>query len=225
MLLLAAGRSERFGSSVPKVFHDCAGQPVVLRSAERLARVAPGAELVLAIHPRDAAHVEALRPRLFAAGVTQVVAGGASRQESMALALAAGDPAAELVVVHDAARPLFPVEAARAALARAAEVGAALLAVPVADTLKREGEGGLVRATVERAGLWLAQTPQVARRELLAAALARARREGWEATDEAGLLERHGCPVALVMGAPGNLKITTAEDLAVAAALCRSEGP
>jgi 2-C-methyl-D-erythritol 4-phosphate cytidylyltransferase len=169
------------------------------------------------------AHVERLRPSLAAAGVTHVVSGGATRQESMALALAASDPAATLVLIHDAARPLFPVDAARTALERAAEVGAALLAVPVADTIKRARADGLVETTVARDALWLAQTPQVARRELLVAALARARQEQWQVTDDASLLERAGYDVAIVPSTPANLKITTTQDLTLAAALCQSE--
>lgn len=221
MLLLAAGRSERFGGKVPKVYLDCAGKPVLLRSVERLAQVTPDREIVLVANPLDREHLEPWLARLQAAGVTRVVDGGATRQESMTRALAATDARHPMVLVHDAARPLFPIQAARDAIARAAQVGGALLAVPVTDTLKRVSADGLVEATLGRARLFCAQTPQVARREILQRALAHAKVTGFEATDDVALLEHAGFPVAVVPGSARNVKITAAEDLALAAALAR----
>jgi len=154
-----------------------------------------------------------------------VVAGGATRQESVRQGLAAVPPGTELVAVHDAARPLVTPELITACIEAASEHGAAIAAVPVKDTLKREAPGQMIAATVERADLWQAQTPQVARRELLVAAYAAAKRDQFCGTDEASLLERLGHQVALVAGSETNLKITRPEDRTIAEALLMQTPP
>lgn len=217
MLLLAAGRGVRFGGQRPKAWVGCAGQSLVRRCVSRLAALGVSSEIVLAVQAADRQtwlepELEALRR----AGLTRVVDGGATRQQSMRLALAASDPGSELVLVHDAARPLFPLAPAREAIRRAQSVGAALLAVPLPDTLKRVAGDGRVLQTLDRRGLWLAQTPQVARRRLLEEALARAEREGYEGTDEASLLEHAGTRVEVVLGSSHNVKVTTRADLELA---------
>jgi len=225
MILLAAGRGTRFGGQLPKVFLDLAGMPLLLHSVQRLSEVIDlrtEGELIVAMHPEDRrAHLPRLAPGLAPYGA-KVVDGGATRQQSMTSALRAADTRAELVLVHDAARPLFPIEAARRALVEAARVGAALLAVPAVDTLK-EVAGGQVRRTLDRSVIWYAQTPQVARRDLLVAALERAEREGYEATDDAGLIEWNGGTVAVVESTVANLKITRPEDLLLAEVLLRRD--
>lgn len=212
---------------MPKAYLPVAGEALVCRSIRRLARLARTQgtwEIVLAVDPADrTTHLEPLLPRLTELGLGPVVDGGATRQESMARALAASDSDLELVLVHDAARPFFPLDAAREALEQARRVGAALLAVPVPDTVKRvDGEGRVV-ATVDREELWLAQTPQVVRRDLLEQALAAARQEGSQESDDVGLLQRLGQPVAVVRGSSRNIKITTQADLELAAALAAAE--
>ncbi len=226
LLLLAAGRGTRFGGEVPKVFLPLAGRAVLVRSAERLRLVVePGfgtAELIVVVGREDrATHLIQLLPELERLGA-RLVDGGATRQQSMQNGLAAV-PDCDLVLVHDAARPLFPIAAARECVRRAAAVGAALLAVPSPDTLKRAGPDGLVSATLDRRGVHCAQTPQVVRRELLLRALAHAAATGLDATDDVGLVEALGAPVAIVASSTHNLKITQRDDLEVAAALLRCE--
>jgi 2-C-methyl-D-erythritol 4-phosphate cytidylyltransferase len=226
LLLLAAGRGARFGGDVPKVYLPLLGKAVLLHSAERLAQVAEPprtrGELIVVVAAADRTrHVEPLRPALAALGA-RIVDGGDTRQQSMQAGLAAAAADCDLVLVHDAARPLFPVAAARACVARAAEVGAALLAVPAADTLKRVASDGFVAQTIDRGGVHCAQTPQVVRRDLLARALAHAVADGVDATDDVGLVEALGHRVAVVPGSPQNLKITQPSDLAIAAALLQS---
>lgn len=225
MLVLAAGRGARFGGDTPKAYLALRGRSLLERSVARLASTVPPArrEIVIAVHDDDRTHhLAPLLPRLRALGVTQVVTGGTTRQESMQRALAACDPRADLVLVHDAARPFFAPEAAGEAIALAAVHGGALLASPVPDTLKR-GAGTHVQATVPRQDLWSAQTPQVARRDLFARALEDAARAGVTATDDATLLERIGVEVVLVASARTNFKITTSDDWALAEAIAARE--
>jgi len=222
MLLLAAGRGSRFGGPVPKAYLPLQGRPLLLWSAERLAQVADpraGNPLVVVVHRDDRErHLAPLLEPLLRLGDVRVCEGGDTRQQSMQRGLAAAGSAAELVLVHDAARALFPIAAARECVAAAARTGAALLAVPAADTLKSVRDG-LVAATVDRTGLWQAQTPQVLRADLLARALAHAAATGFAGTDDVSLAEHLGAPVAVVPGAQHNLKITRPEDLPFAAAL------
>lgn len=224
MVVLAAGRGTRFGGDVPKAFLALRGRTLLERSLARLAAIeVDGArEIVIATHPDDAPRLAALRERLAALGVTRTVAGGDTRQASMQNALAACSPRADVVLVHDAARPFFPIDAAQAAIALAHRDGGALLAVPAPDTLKKV-DGTRVLGTVPREGVWLAQTPQVARRELLLEAMACAARDGFAGTDDVSLLERMGVTVHVVRSATTNLKITTQDDWALAEALAARE--
>ena len=220
ILLLASGRSTRMGGATPKVYLPLAGTPVLLRTARRLRELDPQAEVVLAIHPDDRdRHLTPLLPELAALGISKVVDGGPSRQESMRRALDATGADRDLILIHDAARPCFPLPASRQAIARAAQVGAALLAVPAADTLKRVSEEGVVRSTLDRDGVWLAQTPQVVQRQLLRRGL----EAGLQGTDDVSLVEQSGTPVEVVPGCVRNLKITTPSDLELAELLVTLE--
>ena len=234
-LVLAAGRGERIGAAEPKAFVALAGRPLVVHAIEALAAcdaidaivpVLPGERLVDAAGwSLDAAARRKLRAP---------VAGGAERQDSMRAGLASLPADAALVAVHDAARALVrPADVARV-VAAAARGGAALLAVPVRDTLKQvrsdAARGGdraaaphVVR-TVPRDGLWAAQTPQVFRVALLREALEKAEADGFRGTDDAQLVERLGAPVEIVEGDAGNLKITWPADLAWAEAALALRG-
>lgn len=225
LLLLAAGRGTRFGGSIPKAWLQLDGRPLLLHAAERLARAVDlraGSQLVAVVGPDDEEHLAPWREALGSLGDVRSCVGGDTRQESMRRGLAAADDDADLVLVHDAARALPPVDATRECLEAASVTGAALLAVPAADTLKRVDDE-LVVQTVDRAGIWLAQTPQVVRRELLARALAHARATDFTGTDDVSLVEHLGEPVAVVLGSPVNLKITRPADLPLAAAILASE--
>ena len=217
-LVLAAGRGERFGASQPKAFLPLAGRPLVVHAIEALAACAAIEWIVPVLPAAEIGRLAAWPWSATAAGkVLAPVAGGAERQDSMDAGLSALSPDAEFVAVHDAARPLVrPADVARVITA-AARSGAALLAVPVRDTLKRVREGRVVE-TPQREGLWAAQTPQVFRAALLREALAKARTDAFQGTDDAQLVERLGAAVEIVEGDPSNLKITWPPDLAWAEA-------
>lgn len=230
MLLLAAGRGSRFGGPVPKGFLQLGGRPLVVVAAERLIRAVPehaAYELIVVVHPDDRAHHVAacestLRALAPGPGQLRIVDGGATRQDSVRHGLAASPADATLVLVHDAARALAPIAATAACIAAAARSGAALLATPITDTLKRV-DGERVTGTVDRRALWAAQTPQVIRRDLLVRAFAHAEATRFAATDDVSLVEHLGEPVTVVPGLPTNLKITHASDLPLAAALLAAD--
>lgn len=223
VIIPAGGLGLRMGAGCPKQFLALAGIPVLARTV-RIFRELPGFKTIIVAAP--AAHLEATQEMLgrFIPGeAVTVVVGGLTRQDSVRAGLAALPPEIELVVVHDGVRPLLAPELLWACLAAAAETGAALLALPVKETVKESRDGLMVSGTVARQHLWLAQTPQVARRDLLLAAFDAAERDSFAGTDEASLLERIGCEVRLVMGAERNLKITRPEDLPLAEALLQEQ--
>lgn len=222
MLLLASGRGTRLGGPTPKAFVAVGGVPLLVRSARRLHSLSPDGEIVLAISNGDRERIAHLSTHLRECGVRTIVDGGDTRQDSMQRALRASNPDFPLVLVHDAARPFFPIDAARTACTRALAIGAALLAVPAPDTLKRVA-GERVVETVPRDALWLAQTPQVIRRDRLLEALAHAERTGFVGTDDVSLCEAAGQAVAIVPGDRRNLKITTPDDLLLAEAIAAAE--
>jgi 2-C-methyl-D-erythritol 4-phosphate cytidylyltransferase len=215
-LLLGAGRGERLGQRLPKAFVPLAGRPLWLHALDALERAA-GLDRVIPVVPADelgrfAELAAALGPR---PKLAAPVAGGRERQDSVRAGLAALPPGAEWVAVHDAARALVRPEAVDRVIEAARRSGAALLATPVRDTIKRVAAGRVVE-TPPRAACWAAQTPQVFRVEILREALAKADAEGFVGTDDAELVERLGVAVTVVEGDRDNLKLTHPEDLALA---------
>jgi len=217
-LVLAAGRGERFGGDVPKGLVSLAGRTLLAHSALALA-ASPAVDHVVPVVPEaELAGLAARVPEL--AGLEKLlpaVAGGRERQDSTRAGLAALPPGTRFVAVHDAARPLVRPRQVTAVVEAARRHGAAILAVPVRDTLKRVS-GGRVVATEDRDAFCVAQTPQVFRVEVLREALEKAAGEGRVATDDAGLVEALGVAVHVVPGDPENQKITVASDLAAAEA-------
>ena len=216
VLIVAAGRGSRFGGPLPKQYALLAGQPVLRRTI--VAFHAAGIDRVqVVIGPGDDAHYAAATDGL---DLPAPIQGGASRQQSVlnGLEALAGDPP-DLVAIHDAARPFVRGAEIEACLAAASVEGidGAVLGIPLADTLKRVGDGNAVTETVPRRDLWRAQTPQVFRfAPLLAAHRAAAPLAAAEATaltDDAAVAERAGLKVVMVAGSEDNRKITTAEDL------------
>jgi 2-C-methyl-D-erythritol 4-phosphate cytidylyltransferase/2-C-methyl-D-erythritol 2,4-cyclodiphosphate synthase len=215
-ILAAGGAGVRAG--VAKQWLVLGGETVLRRSARALAGC-PAVDALVAVVPpgdeaRGLAELEGLgRP-------ARAVAGGAARADSVRNGLAAAEGAA-VVLVHDAARPFATPDLAARVAEAASRDGAALAALPVTDTVKRAGPGDAaprVAETLDRRTLWLAQTPQGFRRDLLLRAYAAAGSGASAATDECALVEAIGAPVTLVPGEPGNFKITGADDVARARA-------
>jgi len=215
VILPAAGRSSRFKDEYyKKPFVPLAGRAVWLHSAERFIQRNDVVQVLVVIAEEDRENFNFKFGSNVAILGIDVVPGGAERSDSVSAALARVKPEADFVCIHDAARPCL-ADAWIDEVFRAAEKsGAAILAIPVANTLKRVGRDRKIAETVAREGLWEAQTPQVFRRDLLVDAYA-ARGE-FSATDDAQVVERFGRAVTVVPGSPINLKITTKEDLRLA---------
>lgn len=216
LVVVGAGSGARLGADVPKALVALRGRPLL---AHALARLGPVAAQVVVVGPPDV--LPAVEAVVGDVGVAAtVVPGGATRTASVAAGLAALG-AAEVVAVHDAARPLVDAAALHACVAAlAAGADAAAPAVPVVDTLKRVDDHGVVQGTVDRAPLRAVQTPQVFRRAALEAAHA----AGGEATDDLALVEAAGGRVVLVPGATRYLKVTVPTDLLLAGALLDGTG-
>jgi 2-C-methyl-D-erythritol 4-phosphate cytidylyltransferase len=218
-VIVAAGRGERFGAT-GKILADVAGRPMLAWSLEAFAQSGSIRDVVIVAgaHTLDAVH--SLVEHGSWPKVRTIVEGGTERSQSVRCGVQALANDVDVCVIQDAARPLVTVEFIERAAAVAAVDGAAIVAVPVTDTLKRTGSGGLVTETVDRATLWAAQTPQAFRRAALIEAFASAESEG--CTDEAMLFERLGLPVRIVNGSRDNVKVTVPEDLPIADFLLRS---
>lgn len=218
--MVAAGVGSRLGATVHKALVPLDGRPLVEHTLRRLLTVAWLDPVVLVGHADDREELTQLIARL-PRSVT-LVDGGARRQDSVEAGLDAVG-AVDTVLVHDAARPFVPLDALTTLAGALRESSCALLAVPVADTLKAVGEGHKVARTVPREGLWAAQTPQAFRTSALRELLAEAARNGRSVTDEAALFEHAGREVRIVEGSRFNFKITTEEDLALARAVLARE--
>lgn len=223
VILPAAGRSTRFGNAKQKkVFAELDGRAVWLRAAEPFVNRDDVAQTIVVIAPEDRELFE-LRFRASVAFLNiRVIDGGAERSDSIAKALEILEPDCEFVAIHDAARPCVTGDQIDAVFAAAREHGAALLAVPVADTIKRVGPDRLTTETVPRRDLYLAQTPQVFRRELLLRAYANRAKLGADVTDDTQLVEAIGQSCAVVESTSMNLKITSQADLRLASAVLQA---
>lgn len=207
----AGGVGSRVGRRTPKQFLDLGGAPILARTLIHFRRHPDVRSIVVAAPAEHLARTRRLVARPGRPPV-QVVAGGATRQESVWRALQAAPTDVEVVLVHDAVRPFIDRRLIDAVVAAGATHGAAICALPIAETVKRVRDS-VVETTLDRAGLWAVQTPQAFRSAVLREAHDKARRDGFVATDDAMLVERLGQPVRVVPGLAGNVKITTPQDL------------
>jgi len=215
-ILAAAGRGDRFGRR--KQLLDLAGKPVVAWALESLADTPEVSGIVIACENDERTEFDELAERFGAGKVRSIVRGGPRRQDSVHVALRAVPATCDYVLVQDGARPFIDSALTGRVISAAARVGAAIAAVPVKDTIKLATDKDTVEGTVPRERLWAAQTPQVFSYATLLEAHRLAQADGFEATDDAALVERYqSTPIALIESSYENLKITTPDDLEVAA--------
>lgn len=215
VILPAAGKSSRFKDKhYKKPFAPLANKAVWLHSAEKFLNRDDVKQVIVVISAEDREEFNFKFASNVAILGIDVVEGGDERADSIERALARVKPDVDFVAIHDAARPCLAGEWIDRVFEAAVRSEAAILAIPVGGTLKRVASDQTIQETVSRTGLWEAQTPQVFSRKLLMEAYAK--RDGFNATDDAQLVERIGHPVKIVQGSPINLKIATQEDLRLA---------
>jgi 2-C-methyl-D-erythritol 4-phosphate cytidylyltransferase len=223
VILPAAGQSSRFRDKEKKPFATLDGRAVWLRATELFVTRSDVCQCILVIAKAD----QEMFRRRYGANLAfmnvQIADGGAERFESVANALRLLKPEVEFVAIHDAVRPCVTAAQVDAVFGQAEKTGAALLAVPVTDTIKRVNAQHRVEATQPRQALWLAQTPQVFRRDWLEAAYAGQAKLDKTITDDSQLVEACGHPVNVVEGSLTNLKITTKADLILAEAVLKAQ--
>ncbi|MFC4075442.1 2-C-methyl-D-erythritol 4-phosphate cytidylyltransferase [Salinithrix halophila] len=218
VVIPAAGIGKRMGSTVSKQFLDLAGEPVLIRTLRIFDSHPAVGHIVLAVREEEQEAVESLLARHgFDPGRVLLTKGGEERQESVFQGLKRVN--AEWVLVHDAVRPFVTQKNIDELLKAVQETGAAILAVPVKDTVKQVSPAGYVEKTLERSRLWAVQTPQAFSRALLLEAHAKGAQADLPATDDAMLAEALGVSVKVVRGDYANLKLTTPEDLVLAEAI------
>lgn len=222
VVIVAAGTGSRAGSSELKQFRWVAGKPMLLHSVQLFQQRADVC-MVVAVLPRSYAGDPP--PWIFQSDISRLLVGvgGKKRGDSVRNGLEDLPSEARIVVIHDAARPLVLDETIDAVIAAARKGTGAIAAIPEMDTLKRVSEDGTVVETVERSGLWRAQTPQAFPREMLDDVTRRANKEGISATDDAALCEHYGYRVVVVPGSERAMKVTTEADFARADVLSMLE--
>jgi len=222
VIIPAAGKGERMGGAEKKTFAKLDGRPVFIRTLEHFISRNDVCQTILAVAPEDMdAMVSSYGPNLGFMGV-KLVKGGARRCDSVAAAMGVVSAEADYVAVHDAARPCVSEAQIDAVFGEAVKTGAAILAVPIAGTLKRVSAANVIEETVQRELLYEAQTPQVFRRDVLNEAYGRLAALEEDVTDDAALVELVGHPVSVVKSDATNIKITVKGDLALAGAILKS---
>jgi 2-C-methyl-D-erythritol 4-phosphate cytidylyltransferase len=221
-ILPAAGLGTRMGAETPKQFLELDGAPIAIRTLRRIASCELVTDIIVATRADNLAQLsERIAQEKFKQKV-QVVRGGDSRQDSVAQALEQVSNDTEIVLVHDAVRPFVTREQIARVIEEARKTRAAILGIPAMDTVKEVKRASLpedvalITATIPRERIVLAQTPQAFSAKLLKEAFARAQADGVTASDEAGLVERLGYDVHVVLGSERNIKITKPADMELA---------
>jgi len=221
VIIPAAGAGERMGTPVSKQFLLLQGKPIIVHTIERFQACAAIDEIIVAVHSSSREEVELLVREYRLSKVSKIVEGGRRRQDSVWNAIRHLDPHAEVVIVHDAVRPFIQQKLILASIDKALSDSAAVVAVRAKDTIKAGNDQGRFERTLDRSVLWMAQTPQTFRKQVLIDAYVHAGRENIEGTDDASFVERLNIRPAIVEGSFDNIKITTPDDLEFAEVLAR----
>lgn len=222
-VIVAAGSGSRMGGNTNKQFILIDGVPVLAHTLKRFDAADLISDTVVVCRTEDIFTVRDMLAEFGIKKVVSVVSGGATRQASVNAGIAAASRA-DIIAVHDGARPLVASEKIDAAVAEAVRSGAAALGVTPKDTIKAVDKNGIVLSTPPRSSLVLIQTPQVFRAELLKQAYRAAEENGFIGTDDCSLVERIGIPIKIIEGDYSNIKVTTPDDIPAAEALICSIG-
>jgi 2-C-methyl-D-erythritol 4-phosphate cytidylyltransferase len=221
-VIVAGGAGRRLPGPMRKQYLGLCERPILAHVLSNMAACDIVHMLVLAVPSEDYDYIrKKILPLVATTKKVRLVTGGSERQESVANALKAVPKECGIVAIHDGVRPFASSAAIGACIQAAKAHGAAILAIPAFDTLKRVDQNGLIETTIPRQKIWLAQTPQAFQLELIKKAHARAKAEGFLGTDDASLVERMGHKVKVIAGSRDNIKVTTPEDLTLAQAIHR----
>lgn len=219
-ILVGAGLGLRMGGTIKKPFLYIQGKPIFLHTIERFSQICEISEIIFVTGESEIKILqEQWQADLDACKVKKIVPGGKRRQDSVYQGLSHTDSDTEIVLIHDVVRPLVKREQVQAVIKGVIEHHAAILAAPVKATVKEVGNNFLIQRTVPRNNLWMAQTPQGFKRELIEEVFDQLRNVDTEFTDDAEMAEKLGYPVYIVPGTDENIKITTPEDISIAEAL------
>ena len=211
VVIVAAGRGTRMGSHESKQYLQLGDRPILVHTLQRFQMMEDVSEIVLVVGAEDVERCEQWRDQYNIMKLTFIIPGGTERQQSVYAGLQYIE--SPWVMVHDGVRPFVSEHAVKACCAKAIDHGAAVLAVPVKDTIKQVSSDGVITATPDRKSLWAIQTPQAFRHDLLLQAHEAALAQGLLGTDDAMVVEWAGLPVVVSEGEYTNIKITTPEDL------------
>ena len=225
VVIAAGGKGRRLGSKIPKQFLQLGGISILQRSVELFVSLRSIEEIVIVCPAEYVPRVRRLLSRMGSTKILSIVPGGKERQNSVWHGINAFISKPDIVLVHDAVRPLVARKAVNEVIASAARYGAAVVGVKVHDTIKVEGEHGFYSRTLDRTKLWAVQTPQGFAFDILMKAHKAARRSRYLGTDEASLVERLNVPVRIVSGDQRNIKITTPLDLRLAEIWLKGDKP
>lgn len=221
----AAGLGTRMGGNIPKQYLTLGNLPLLVYSLQVFQQIEGIDEVILSVPASDLEYCyrEIVKP-FGLEKVTQVVAGGTRRQDSVRNGLAAISDRPDGVLVHDGVRPFIDQHMVKNVIDCAGQTGAAVVAMPIHDTVKRVDSSGIIQETLKREELWQIQTPQVFRYDWLVEAHQRAQQHQWDVTDDAALIERMGYPVSVVEGSCFNIKVTKPDDLVFGEAILKTIG-
>ena len=219
-IIVAAGKGVRMKGRMRKQYLDLSGRPVLVHSIMTFDACSLIEEIVIVVPEEEIDYCQKnIVSLLDLKTKVNLISGGGQRQDSVYNGLQAIDKITDVVVIHDGVRPFIHLEDLTACIIGARDFGACILGIPASDTLKRVNKSGIIEGTLFRENIWLAQTPQAFRYDLIAKAHETARGDGYIGTDDASLVERLGKDVKIINGSKFNIKITTQEDLDVARAM------
>lgn len=221
-LILAGGLGQRLGGGIPKQFRRLKDKPVLNYCLEAFEHMSEIDFIVVVLPPEYAQMVQVRMDLKPFQKISNIISGGQMRQDSVWNGLNALPKETEYVVIHDGVRPFPPMKETRTALDVARQSGAAILALPITDSLKVGGQGENIEMTLDRSRLWAAQTPQVFRKNLILEGYQKGLKDKITFMDDSAVLENMGYPVRLIQGSPYNIKITQPDDLVLAACIYQS---
>jgi len=222
VVITAGGTGRRMKSSIPKQFIGVAGKPLIVHTIEKFNNLESVNEIIVVVPEKDAGGTEQLIKEWNLNKVTAVVHGGAERFFSVKNGISSVSGNADIILIHDGVRPLVTTDDILGVIDKTAETGAAILALPVTDTIKRVEHGKIVN-TMNRSIMWRAQTPQGFRTDIIKEAYETAAGKGITATDDSQLAEAAGVCVSVVRGSGPNIKVTNPDDIPVVSFLISAE--